>query len=327
MSSSSITYENESPRSERRSESREPLKWVVLVYFGLDNWGKLIDLSESGMRFEFAQPISDRERINFTFEAMGCLPGPSGGEVISDSFEAAGDVRWTRDFERTAGVQFVTLPEESRQRIRKWLSFDASSSVTAPANARTEPLAPAPVQEPPEALPASPETLPAIYENESQPDIERDESRAKPLVDPTSSLMEKILEAPTFQDYSRIMAEEEKQRAETSGANPRMTRTQMISIAAGLAFVSVIGGISMILPRLAHKVPSAERVASPTVGDRGTLGAEHGAAAPSKRPFLVEVSDANNRRWLLWFDGSSKNGPVHSPFPSPPPPPLSSPRT
>src|SRR5258708_34431544 len=136
MSSSSITYENESPRSERRSESREPLKWVVLVYFGLDNWGKLIDLSESGMRFEFAQPPSDRERINFTFEAMGCLPGPSGGEIISDSFQAAGDVRWTRDFERTAGRQFVTLPEERRPQIRKWLSF-YTSSVSVSANAIT----------------------------------------------------------------------------------------------------------------------------------------------------------------------------------------------
>jgi len=79
MSSSPITYENKSLSNERRSVLREPLKWVVLVYFGLDNWGKLIDLSESGMRFEFAQPPSDRERINFTFEAMGCLPGPPAG--------------------------------------------------------------------------------------------------------------------------------------------------------------------------------------------------------------------------------------------------------
>src|SRR6266404_6042672 len=153
MSSSPITYENKSFSSERRSVSREPLKWVVLVYFGLDNWGKLIDLSESGMRFEFAQPPSDREKINFTFEAMGCLPGPSGGEIISDSFQAVGDVRWTRDFERTAGVQFAILPEQSRQQIRKWLSFD-TSSVSVSANAIAEPQATAQVREPAEALPA-----------------------------------------------------------------------------------------------------------------------------------------------------------------------------
>src|SRR5437879_181978 len=262
MSSSPITYENKSLSSERRSVSRETLKWVVLVYFGLDNWGKLIDLSESGMRFEFAQPPSDRERINFTFEAMGCLPGSFGGEIISDSFQAAGDVRWTRDFERIAGVQFVTLPEESRQQIRKWLSYDASSSVTASANAKTEPPALAPVQRPPEALPAPSEALPPNHENESQMDVERFESGANQIVDPTSALMEKILQAPAFQDYSRIMAEEEKQHAETTGANPRVNRTHVITVIAALAVVFVIGGISMILPRLTREAPAAEHIAS-----------------------------------------------------------------
>ncbi len=313
MSSSPITYENKSLSSERRSVSREPLKWVVLVYFGLDNWGKLIDLSESGMRFEFAQPPSDRERINFTFEAMGCLPGPSGGEIISDSFQAVGEVRWTRDFERTAGVQFVILPEEGRQQIRKWLSFD-TSSVSVSAAAITEPQAPPPVREPAEALPAPSETLPSSYENESLMDVAPVEFGATLLVDPTSALMEKILEAPAFQDYSRIMAEEEKQHAEPTGATPTMSRNRVMSVLAGLGVIFVIGGISMILPRLTREVPAVEPTASPMVGDHETLGAERGSATGSRRPFLVEVLDANNRRWLLWFDNSSKNAPAQAAY-------------
>src|SRR5216684_4212495 len=128
MSISPTIFKNESRSSERRSGSRQSFKWVVLVYFGQDNWGKLVDLSESGMCFEFAQLPSDRERINFTLEAMGRLPAWFGGEIISDSFQVAGDVRWTRDFERTAGVQFVNLAEESREQIRHWLSFEASTS-------------------------------------------------------------------------------------------------------------------------------------------------------------------------------------------------------
>jgi len=286
---------------------------VVLVYFGLDNWGKLIDLSESGMRFEFAQPPSDRERINFTFEAMGCLPGPSGREIISDSFQAVGDVRWTRDFERTAGVQFVILPEEGRQQIRKWLSFD-TSSVSISAIAITESPATAQVREPAEALPAPSETLPASYENESQMEVEPVESGATLLVDPTSAQMEKILEAPAFQDYSRIMAEEEKRQAEPTGATPRMRRNQLMSVLAGLGVMFVIGGISMILPRLTREVPAVEPTASPTVGEHETLGAERGSATGSRRPFLVEVLDANNRRWLLWFDNSSKNAPTQAAY-------------
>ncbi len=161
MSISPTIFKNESRSSERRSGSRQSFKWVVLVYFGQDNWGKLVDLSESGMCFEFAQLPSDRERINFTLEAMGRLPAWFGGEVISDSFQVAGDVRWTRDFERTAGVQFVSLAEESREQIRKWLSFEA---FTAPTSNKTEKEAQVPLPEPLEPVPAPPETPPAIYE-------------------------------------------------------------------------------------------------------------------------------------------------------------------
>src|SRR5260370_11659300 len=119
MSISPTIFKNESRSSERRSGSRESFKWVVLVYFGQDNWGKLVDLSESGMCFEFAQLPSDRERINFTLEAMGRLPAWFGGEVITDSFQVGGRVRWQRQFGRTAGRQFVRLAQESRQHNTK----------------------------------------------------------------------------------------------------------------------------------------------------------------------------------------------------------------
>jgi len=133
-------------------------------------------------------------------------------------------------------------------------------------------------------------------------------------VDPTSALMEKILAAPTFQDYSRIIAEEEKQHAEATGAIPRMNRNRVMSVLAGLGVMCVIGGISMILPRLTREVPAVEPTASPMVGDHETLGAERGSATGSRRPFLVEVLDANNRRWLLWFDNSSKNAPTQAAY-------------
>src|SRR5260370_30820906 len=108
MSISPTIFKNESRSSERRSGSRQSFKWVVLVYFGQENWGKLVDLSESGMCFEFAQLPSDRERINFTLEAMGRLPAWFGGEIISYSFHVAGDVRSTRESYRTPPLHFFT---------------------------------------------------------------------------------------------------------------------------------------------------------------------------------------------------------------------------
>jgi TonB family protein len=316
MSTSPTIYKDESQNNERRSGPRAPLNWVVLLYFGQDNWGKLVDLSENGMRFEFAQPPSDCERINFKFEAMGRLPASFGGETITDSFEAAGDLRWTRDFERTAGVQFVTLPEESREKIREWLSYGASA-ITGPPDTKLE-QEPVPVRERYELVQAPPETLPAIYEDEHELQLD-----AKPadcgweqFEDPTGALAENLPEVPAFEDRGEVFAEEETAHTEAFGANPRLGRTLVIGMTISIAAVIVIGGIRMMLPRLAHGVPAVERLPSPTT-DGESVSAEYATAPGGRRPFLVEVLDANNQRWLLWFDDSDpKNAPTRASYKS-----------
>lgn len=120
---------------ERRSCRRATLQWVVLVFFGGDQWGKLVDLSERGMCFQFEHPPALRQSINFTFEAMGCMAIPSEGHegsVFGDSIQATGRVKWTREFERIAGVEFLELSPRSRDQIRYWISSGASPEVAFP---------------------------------------------------------------------------------------------------------------------------------------------------------------------------------------------------
>ena len=131
MFTSAAAHKHDWRTNERRSCSREALNWIVLVFFGQNNWGKLIDLSEKGMCFQFEQPPSLKESIEFTFEAMGCMSIPHETNVFGDSFQAAGRVVWTQEFERTAGVQFLNLPQRSRDQIRYWLS-SATGQVSAP---------------------------------------------------------------------------------------------------------------------------------------------------------------------------------------------------
>ena len=85
------------------------------------------------MAFEFAKPPSLSERVNFTFQAMGCMPMPRYGKALGDSFEAPGKIVWTREFERGAGVQFAELAEASREQIRQWLSFETSMNASTSA--------------------------------------------------------------------------------------------------------------------------------------------------------------------------------------------------
>lgn len=86
------------------------------------------------MCFQFEQSPSVEEPIDFTFEAMGCMSIPHEANVFGDSFQAAGRVVWTQEFERTAGVQFLNLSQRSRDQIRCWLSSAAGQGAAAPAH-------------------------------------------------------------------------------------------------------------------------------------------------------------------------------------------------
>src|SRR5215469_16137991 len=136
MITSAAAHKNDWRTNERRSCSREELSWIVLVFFGQNNWGKLIDLSEKGMRFQFEQLPSLKEPIEFTFEAMGCMSIPREANAFGDSFQAAGRVVWTHEFERTAGVQFLNLSQRSRDQIRYWVS-SATSQGAPPVHEAT----------------------------------------------------------------------------------------------------------------------------------------------------------------------------------------------
>ena len=122
MSSSRAIPKGNFRCNERRCHAREPLDEIVLVLFGQNDWGKLIEVSEGGMSFEFSEPPPQREAIHFRFEPMGSIPSKSRTEIIS-YLEGRGKAVWTREFERTAGVQFVDLNEANREQIRHWLAF------------------------------------------------------------------------------------------------------------------------------------------------------------------------------------------------------------
>jgi TonB family protein len=260
MSTSTTFHEQDSRASEQRSCPREPLKWVVLVFFDQQNWGKLIDLSEKGMSFEFAHPPSLREPINFTFEAMGCVPVLKEEKVFGDSFQAKGQVMWTRDFERTAGVRFLELSETSRDQIRHWLW---------------------------------PETQHAVNLNlHDELSCER-EPVQETLVGPASD--EVLVEAPvrTFQDKSQ-------RRQEKLGLNPRRARMRIIAVLGCVgAFGMVVAGGIKIGTKLTRGGEAPEGIPNPSEQNSSRTG--NRAVSENTRPFLVEVLDADSRRWILWF--------------------------
>jgi outer membrane biosynthesis protein TonB len=100
--------------TERRSHERCAIDAVSYIRLGRENGGTLLNISAGGFAVKTAMSVSDgdlaRIRIQFT-EAWDCL-------------EVSGKIAWSNEREKRAGIQFVSLGEEARLQIARWLSLD-----------------------------------------------------------------------------------------------------------------------------------------------------------------------------------------------------------
>ena len=334
MSSSPVVSTDKAKREERRSSSREVLNhYVVLVYFGEDNWGKLTNMSEKGMAFEFSRPPALHERVNFTFQVMGCMPVPQDASVLGESFEAAGEVVWLREFERIAGVQFVDLAEGNRKHIRQWMSFEASTNplgltkggkeedqeeedqeeVLATAAETTElPVAVTPLPEESEAV-SKAETKESLAEPD-MPELfaEPQEERESPL---TLAMLEDAPSALTERDETVLW---QPNTRSSPPSQPSVARLTFLVVAGCLAAFAATAGVRIFMNRAAHRAEAAESALGPAAG--GEPAGEATVSSPGSSPvaptvspaeagppFQVEVLDASGKRWMLWFVHNDSN--------------------
>lgn len=318
MSFSTATSRENERTEERRSSPRETLKrYVVLVFFGEDNWGKLTNMSESGMAFEFAKPPSSQERVKFTFQAMGCTPKPPHGKALGDSFEAPGKIVWTREFERGAGVQFVDLAEASRKQIRQWLSFETSTNTSMPGERVKPEVAP---------LPDGSDTQGAANKKESLVELDMPVPLAERVPAPDSafleaSVAEEPFEAPAWVGQQGTAKGRVPELLTTS--HPSGARLTFLVVAGCLAAFAVTAGIRIFMTREAQRADAAVRtsdaasargestaevnvlasVPSPVSSPDGPVPSSFstGSSVTGGPPFQVDVLDANGRSWILWF--------------------------
>ncbi len=303
--SATLLRENGPPKN-RRGSPRKALNWVVLVYFDKNNWGRLLDINESGMCIEFAEPPLPGRRIRFTLETMGRIPAIPGGEVSGKKFQAGGEIKWTREFERTAGVRFTELAEESRKQIRQWLLCESPNGDAAWGN-ETKGMAEAPVPQPelPEAVEVWAVSSSKVAEYGPWLEVEKFESSFETAETLEPRQFEEILDAATFQAYGKVVSEEKRDREPTSGAKGWKERGRRLAVPASLVILGAIAGLKLVLPSGTHPPGAAARIRSGEAAQSEPVHAEYRSNARDANPFFVEVQDAENRRWLLWFDHNS----------------------
>lgn len=110
MSSSLQTNGNLST-SERRNHRRQKVLFSS-AELGKNNGGIVLNFSEGGLAVQAVAELIDDELPRMRFEISR----------THSWIETGGHIVWRTDSKRTAGVEFVDLPEEARNQIQTWIS-------------------------------------------------------------------------------------------------------------------------------------------------------------------------------------------------------------
>ncbi len=254
------------------------------MFFGLGKWGRLINIGEGGMAFEFYQPPPSGQRISFGLEVMSGEPPEPSGKLATDPIRADGQVVWTRDFERCAGVQFVDISGATRQQVRQWLSIEPSEGAAAEGERVQRDAIETELPEP---------TL-TLHTTTSQGTDEGKPWNAE-LAQCSSP---QVLWEPDFDKQPTL--------EEPSGQKSQIDRVALMSMARWVAVLVLLGGMTtMILSQRVHLAALFASIRERSIGNAAPLRAGERSVAKTPLAFQVEAVDMNNRRRLLTFDNDT----------------------
>ena len=102
--------------SDRRVHVRRPVPSLAYVDLGENNGGIILNIGEGGLAVTSVAPLYTDVLARMRFQ----LPGSS------DWLEASGEVSRISESKKEAGLRFVDLSENTRNRIKGWISSDVS---------------------------------------------------------------------------------------------------------------------------------------------------------------------------------------------------------
>jgi hypothetical protein len=202
------------------------IKLDQLVYVELEsgNGGMMLSVSEEGFSFRAVTPVRPNGKIHFSF-------------LINDSekLEGFGNIEWTEDDGKVAGLQFADLTPQFQQSLHRWLSQLSAPAVPTFSDSHSNninfgyPSALDPkISEPPAAVPNS-ERRPPLGSTFSQTltDATESQSRRDTYREVSTNEVRPTLPTLSAWDYSRELQESSRPRR-----NPVATVAVVVCVVA-----------------------------------------------------------------------------------------------
>ena len=111
MSHTSSHAENSLGSFDRRNYARQRIKSLSYVDLGQENGGIVLNISEGGLAVQAVGILVENPLLEIHFRL------PESHEELG----ASGQVAWTSESRREAGIQFLDVPEKTRAQIRDWV--------------------------------------------------------------------------------------------------------------------------------------------------------------------------------------------------------------
>src|SRR5579862_1521364 len=109
------------PVSDRRAHARQAIPSLAYVELDEGNGGILLNISEGGLSVQAVTSLMDDFLPGVRFQLAG----------TESWIESNARITWTNETRKLAGLEFLNLTEDSRDRIREWLLRDSRESTSA----------------------------------------------------------------------------------------------------------------------------------------------------------------------------------------------------
>lgn len=105
--------------TERRICSRDVARTLIYIAFGENNGGMVLNVSEHGLAISTAVGLNDQCVSNIAIQLNG----------LEEPVEVRGHIVWRTASKKRAGIEFIGVGEEDRERIRQWISLEKIKDV------------------------------------------------------------------------------------------------------------------------------------------------------------------------------------------------------
>src|ERR1700756_3269632 len=115
MESAALETKQHREPAERRACVRRTADSLIFVKLGDLNGGIAFNISEGGLALSAANCLPDGQLPELSIQL------PESGDWI----RAEGQIAWRSNSNKEAGIRFVELSQDARQRIKDWICSDS----------------------------------------------------------------------------------------------------------------------------------------------------------------------------------------------------------